>query len=457
MTRSRVLILGGGPAGLSAAVILCELGYSVTLAERAGRLGGGLCAPPADGEPSADQIPPLVLGCHHETRRLLAGLPAGHSVEFPAALRFQFVLPGHRLAVLPRLWGPTLVRGAATVAGFTGLPVRDRLHLLNFLERLWEEDLHLPADVDSRRATELWQMAKQSESTIRRIWTPLCRFLVGNEPDAVSAALLASSLRILLLGSRRDSAIGLVRPDFALGLLPSIEARLRESKVKSYINSAATHLVTKGARVTAVRLENGRELTADWYLSALPPDVLSSLLPERWLAQYASFQRLTDWQWLPRISVRLDCRLKQPVPWLTLRAEGPFDWTAGIPQKGKTTASLQAWCISTGRPDLLKWSDDKLYAQAMEDLPLSPTTFTADQVIGHRVFRAPRAVPSLGPGTSRLRPVPQSPIANLFLAGGWTATGLPVNLESAFVSGRRGAEAIHKAARRGVDLLKGAH
>jgi uncharacterized protein with NAD-binding domain and iron-sulfur cluster len=40
------------------------------------------------------------------------------------------------------------------------------------------------------------------------------------------------------------------------------------------------------------------------------------------------------------------------------------------------------------------------------------------------------------------RPIQRSPIANLLLAGSWTDTGWPPNLESAIVSGNRCADAI---------------
>ena len=49
---------------------------------------------------------------------------------------------------------------------------------------------------------------------------------------------------------------------------------------------------------------------------------------------------------------------------------------------------------------------------------------------------------SLRPGTKLHRPIQRSPIANLLLAGSWTDTGWPPNLESAIVSGNRCAETI---------------
>ncbi|MBA3753231.1 MAG: FAD-dependent oxidoreductase, partial [Nitrospira sp.] len=40
------------------------------------------------------------------------------------------------------------------------------------------------------------------------------------------------------------------------------------------------------------------------------------------------------------------------------------------------------------------------------------------------------------------RPLPNSPFLNFFVAGDWTDTGWPANLESAILSGQRCAEAI---------------
>jgi uncharacterized protein with NAD-binding domain and iron-sulfur cluster len=54
----------------------------------------------------------------------------------------------------------------------------------------------------------------------------------------------------------------------------------------------------------------------------------------------------------------------------------------------------------------------------------------------------PNAILSLKPGTKLHRPIQRSPIANLLLAGSWTDTGWPPNLESAIVSGNRCAETI---------------
>jgi uncharacterized protein with NAD-binding domain and iron-sulfur cluster len=52
------------------------------------------------------------------------------------------------------------------------------------------------------------------------------------------------------------------------------------------------------------------------------------------------------------------------------------------------------------------------------------------------------------PGVDHWRPVPASPLSNLFVAGDWTATGWPATMEGAVRSGYRAAEALLQ--RRGI-------
>lgn len=65
-----------------------------------------------------------------------------------------------------------------------------------------------------------------------------------------------------------------------------------------------------------------------------------------------------------------------------------------------------------------------------------------DGILSIEVYREDHAALSLRPGTARLRPIQQSPIQNLLVAGAWTDTGWPAGVESAVVSARRCAEII---------------
>ena len=457
MKKSRVLILGGGPAGLSAAAYLCDKGYRVCLVEGREHLGGGLCAPALDEGPPVAAVPPILWGGHQETRTLFTLLGSQPRVHFPASLHHTFTLSAGRVVALPRFWGPASVRGPATIAGFSGISMRDRMRLVNVLERLWEQDLSLPTDLDERPVTELFDLAAQSESAVRHVWTPLSRFLLGDAPSKVSAALGAGSLRALLFGSRRNNAIGLLTGGMAETFLHPAEAHLRRSGADIRLGKPATRLLTQKDQVVGVTLQGGEPLSADWYLAALGPDALAALLPDRWLAKYASFQSLTEWDWSPRVTLRLECRGKGTKPWLRLLATGSYDWAVGIGGGNKQWPTMEIWLVATGQSALLKRSDADLREAAVKDLQGLAPSCQPDHIRQHRVFRSERAAPALRPGTRRLRATPRSPVANLFVAGAWTDTGLPASVESAILSGRRCADAVEEAHASRVDKATEAH
>ncbi|MGC4096595.1 MAG: FAD-dependent oxidoreductase [Nitrospira sp.] len=164
-----MLILGGGIAGLTAALSLAAKDHSVTVVEQDAHLGGRMWHAP----------PPILLEAHGATWSLIKTLgqdavtrPLRHTpLEFlqSTGARIQFLhlpLP----SPLNTLLGTTL---------FQGLSMRDRWHLLSFLERTWEQDPPLPNDLDSRVADEWLTSIGQSETARHGVWNSLARLLLG--------------------------------------------------------------------------------------------------------------------------------------------------------------------------------------------------------------------------------------------------------------------------------------
>jgi len=97
--------------------------------------------------------------------------------------------------------------------------------------------------------------------------------------------------------------------------------------------------------------------------------------------------------------------------------------------------------ISAAHPFLEK-SNSELVEMAMEDLKACFPSARGATVIRSQVIREREATVSLTPGTERYRPGPRTGWKNLFLAGDWTATGLPATIESAVASGELCAQEV---------------
>lgn len=427
-----VLILGGGIAGLTAALQLGASGHAVTVIEQADRIGGRLWHAP----------PPLLLEAHHATWSLLNRLGKEavtrrlrHTpLEFlqSTGARIQFLhlpLP----SPLNTLLGTTL---------FQGLSMRDRWHLLSFLERTWEQDPPLPNDLDLRVADEWLASIGQSESARRGVWNSLSRLLLGAALPHVSAGLFMRTLRRCFFTGARATKLIIPPQGLDSFLLAPLKAQLDTVGVQFQLNRTVTQIHFDRDRVARVELEDRTRLTADWYIAALPRHRLTPLLPERIVTHYAYFQQLSRLSESPLVVARL--HLDQPVEQsqLVLLERNTFHWFIRHPDRELHEQAAVVWAIAVGEPDLLSQSNEELVRLALEDMAAAFPTASAPRLIETEVIRAPQVVLTSKPGSQQCRPLPKSPFVNFLIAGDWTDTGWPANLESAILSGQRCADAI---------------
>jgi uncharacterized protein with NAD-binding domain and iron-sulfur cluster len=430
-----VAILGGGLAGLTTAYRLTRQGYRVTVIERRPLLGGA-----ATSElPGNDPEPFTILGCHHATHALLHSLHSSPQQPEKIAIPLEFRLPDGSLVHYPRTSFPAPLHTWANLLRFAGIPWKERWRLASWVEQLWEGDAQLPADLEQRTADEWLTLIGQSAQTRRVVWNPLAQWLTGNDLSTMSADAFVRSMKPVFLSTRPDSRISVVQDSLQTCFVQPITEILMQGRTPILRNTEATQLRYEQDRISGVLLRDGSLLQTDWYVAALPPQQLTPLLPEQWLTRYAYFQQLAELRSID--STILHVLAEQPcaTPRLILLSDTSFYSvlaTAAAPDR--TTFSL----ITTDSQFEQARLDQNL-EKAILDLLRSLRFLMPD----HRVASTRRrtisnAILSLKPGTKLHRPIQRSPIANLLLAGSWTDTGWPPNLESAIVSGNRCADAI---------------
>jgi uncharacterized protein with NAD-binding domain and iron-sulfur cluster len=174
-------------------------------------------------------------------------------------------------------------------------------------------------------------------------------------------------------------------------------------------------------------------------VAALPPQQLTTLLPERWLTRYAYFQQLTELRSVESTSLHVQAEQPCTTPRLVLLNDPSFHWvltTATSPDRTSFMLVTTDNQIAQTRPDSHL---DILIHDLLRSLGL---LMPESRIVSTDRRTIPDSILSLKPGAKLHRPIQRSPIANLLLAGSWTDTGWPPNLESAVVSGNRCADAI---------------
>jgi uncharacterized protein with NAD-binding domain and iron-sulfur cluster len=434
-TAQSVVILGGGPAGLTAAYRLIGHGYRVTLVDRRPLLGGARTSE----DPLEDSEPFTMLGCHHATQTLLHSLHSDPQHPEETEVPLEFRLSDGSLVHYPHTWFPAPIYTWVNLLKFSGIPWKERWRFASWVERLWEGDERLPADLEQRTADEWLASIGQSAQTRNIVWNPLARWLTGNDLFTISADAFLTSMRPMFLRTRSDSRITVVQDSIQTCFVQPITEILIRLGATILRNTEASELCYEHDHISGVRLQDGKLLQADWYVAALPPQRLTPLLPERWLTRYAYFQQLVELLSVDVTILHVHAEQLCITPRLILLGDTSFHSvlaTAAAPNRTRFSLITTDNQFAQPHPDsnLESLIPDLLRSWGLL-MPGSTIASTHRRTISGTIL-------SLRPGTKLHRPIQRSPIANLLVAGAWTDTGWPPNLESAIVSGNHCADAI---------------
>ena len=401
----RAVVVGGGLAGLAAALDLADAGHEVTLFEARPTLGGAVQTLPereGDPDPPPDNGQHIALGCFTEYLRFLARIGESGSV-----LRKRLGLPvigeDGRTA--------TIGSNPLSILGYRHLDRRERVAVLRTLLRLRSATAS-----DEETFGDLLRRLGQSQEAIDRFWDVFIRPALNLRSDEASAAVGAFTVRTALLSGR--AAADLVLPVRPLGAMHG-EAAGRALE-------AAGAMVRTGTRVDALD-----ELDADAVVVAAPPGESARLLGEEPVPLDDS-PIVSVHLWFDRALLRtpLAALLGSDAHWVFDRGA----LTARPPARGQYLT-----VVSSGVPELLEIRGrglvDRIAAQLTERLG------EAD-LLWSRVSREPRATVALRPGQAAVRPGTETRSPNVVRAGTWIDTGWPATMESAVRSGRAAARAL---------------
>lgn len=422
---SRVLVIGDSLAGLSTAFRLYQEGFDVSVLAR-------------NDERDRREDPLLLWGCHRATRSLLDALGRPASQLFRKSVSLELLRPDGRIARWHHPWLPAPFHALVGLAVFSGLPVRDRYRFLMWVERTWEKDPALPLDLEHHPAEAWLRGIGQSEAARLHVWTPLARFLLGDDVRTVSAASLLSALIRCFQSARADSRAAACPGTVEERLVTPLRHALQGAGVPIH-PARVDHIRFDTHRAIGVQLKTGETLTADWYVAALPHGELTPVLPERAMTRFSYFQQLAQLRDTPLLTLRSSQEKTIGRPRLIVLGKGTCQWIWLMPMEDARRTDIV--CRLGGHKGRLDF-DEQVLQGVRDDLaavlppPVPPTIINRDVAC----YRS--ASLTLAPGTTPKRPLQQSPFANFFLVGEWTDTGWPANVESAVVSAELCVKAI---------------
>ena len=459
--RGRVVVVGGGLAGITAAIALAESGADVTLLEARPRLGGATCSFHRDGL-IVDTGQHVFLGCCSAYRGLLAKL--GMTEHAPLQDRFDVtVLAPGRSVSQPRR---ARLRRTALPGPLHMLPALGRYPFLSWAERaqvarpalaMRRVDPAAPA-ADTERFGDWLAARGQSERARRALWDLFSVSALNIAGDDASLALAATVVKTGLLGKNNAADIGVaalplgeLHGDAAATLLAKLGAQVTLGTKVSAIEGGAIEggAIESGAiegevaeaegRAARFRVRLGRgedaDLAADAVVLAVPHEKAAPLIPPDALPPGT----VTGWEGLgasPIVNVHVI--YDRPVTNLPFAAaiDSPVQWVFDRTRISGMDRPGQYLAISLSAAD--EYADVPAARLREQFVPALAELFPAArdaQVTEFFVTRERRATFRQAPGSGALRPKAATRRPGLVLAGAWTDTGWPDTMEGAVRSG----------------------
>ncbi len=429
-----VLIVGGGWAGLAAAVKLTKKGHAVTLLESA-RQPGGRARRVAFANYTVDNGQHLLIGAYHTILELLEDI--GTDIQ-QSLLRQPLNLTMHSLhGSTLRLKTPPLpapLHLLFALLNARGLRLSDRISAMRFGAALYRGKLFPATDIS---LATLLQQQKQTDRLIQALWEPLCLAIMNTPLREASATIFIQVLSDAFLKQRRDA--DLLFPHQDLGALFPEPAM-------HYIEQQGGH-VHLGMRVSALNIKNGKICGVHIDNTFVPAQQL--LLATSVRATLALVQgqdelaplhaKLAQFRFQPVTTIYLqyppEVRLSQPMQGLI---DGCAQWIFDRRHCGQP-GMISVVISSHGRHmnDSKDRLGNRIAAELGQLFPLWPAPRA------HFVIREKRATFSSSVNINRLRPENRSSVEGLWLAGDYTNNGYPATLEGAVRSGVQCAHLIH--------------
>lgn len=461
--RPKVIVIGGGLAGLAAASVLAPRGFEVTLLESRPRLGGRASSI-VDRETglTIDNCQHVTMGCCTSFRHFCETTGCADQLETQKTL--HFVEP------------PAGVR-APRIVPFRGIPLPAPAHLsLALLRMPWfslSEKRSIARGLrslsrdrscetlDSRESFAEWLARHgQPEVVQTRFWHTVLVSALSETLDRVSVRHARKVFVDGFLSNRRGWEVSI--PTVSLGKIydERIARSLRDFGVQLRTSTGVKEIQLEGHAAKSAELRDGTTLKGDDFVLAVPHWLCSSLLPGEVFSSVAlarSPHSEGDGRGEGAGSSSLSEALNQietaaiasahfwfdrPLTWLPhatfLDRTSQWFFNRGQDTEGRHYCQV----VISAAGELASRSESMILNEVEAELKeVWPEASQAKRLHG-RVITEHRAVFAPLPGVDGLRPPQQSPIENLQLAGDWTQTSWPSTMEGAVRSGYLAARNI---------------
>ena len=422
----KVGIIGGGWAGLSAAVELVRAGHQANVYE-AGKVLGGRARRMAVEDTALDNGQHILAGAYSETLRLMETVAPGSTADGFLRLPLSLDYPEGVRIRAPRFPAPLHLAAALLLA--RGLGLRDKLSAIRFMRKLEAVDF-LPND----RLTVAEALAGEPAAMRRYLWEPICVAALNTPVEQASFRMFARVLKDALTGKAANSDFLIPARDLS-ALFPEPAAAWLEKNGGTVQTRTRIASLQRSGELWKVQWDGGESLHDRIVIATAPAHAIDLLKP------------LADCQ---ELAHHLDAMKYQPIVTVYAEYASPLSfrtpllgWVDPVPlfifdlNACRGMANTIA-VVASAEGSHLVWDDERWLKEIDVRMRQAFGPLPSPRLI--RRVTEKRATLNCSPDV--FRPSCVTPCDGIYLAGDYINGPYPSTLESAVRSGVQCAQIL---------------
>jgi len=423
--QKKVIVIGGGFAGLSAAAYLVKNNFKVTLLEASPKTGGRAYSfAYKETNTIIDNGQHILMGCYYETLKFLELIGAGANFHFQKKLEVNFIKENFKLVPLKAIsifYPFNLLIG---LLNFKAVSFSQRLSLLKVLAKL---PFSNPGKYYKINIRQWLESENQSPEVLESFWKILAVGALNTSIEKASAGIFIEILKKIFLNGNKAASIILPKYGLSESYCKNAEEFIKSRGSKLIFSEPVTSLMLKDGKICDVITSRNIYNNFDFVISAIPAYSLSKILDENFEL------KIPDFTYSSILNIHLWHNGKSLPSGFFGLINSPLHW---VFNKGSHLNIV----ISDADEFRFK-GDEEIIAMVKVELKkffhLQPELIT-----NYKIIKEKRATFISSDNILHNRPSQKTAIKNLILAGDWVDTGLPSTIESAVKSGRIAAEMI---------------
>lgn len=434
----KIIVIGGGFAGLSAASFLVNSGNKVDLIEASPKLGGRAYSFYDDETKSViDNGQHILMGCYIETLKFLKLIGAEKNFSYQERLKVNFLNDNgkqFRLEATQLFYPFNLLFG---LLNFEALSFIDRLKILIFFIKLY---FYSDSELKKLTVHQWFLLEGQNEKIRESFWDFLAVGALNTSTTKASAKAFADILKEMFSKSNEASTIILPLKGLSYSYCNEAQTFIEKNGGTINLSEQVTGFEVENDEVKKIITSNRTITDFDYVISAIPWFALEKVLTFEVSTEQTGREPRRS---LPDVNLTFEHSSILTIHiWLKeSKLLEDFYALIGSQIHWIFTHKDHITLVKSDANEIIDRTKEDIFEMAATELK-KYAGIDREEIKSYKVIKEKRATFVPDNKTIDKRPNTKTKIKNLFLVGDWVNTGLPSTIESAVKSGRMVSEQI---------------